>query len=152
LILAADCNRMIVVFNPGGIPRLDEVGLDARVLGFTIGVAFLTAIVFGLVPAITGSRVDLNEALKDAGQKGSHSGKGAKMRNLLVVAEVALSLVLVIGAGLMMKSFARLQQVDLGFDRSNLLTLKTNLPDARYNSDKKQWAFYQQALDRIEGL
>ena len=152
LALAALCNKLVIMFSPGGIPRLDEIGLDFRVVAFTAGITFLTAIVFGSVPAITSSRTDLNEALKDSGQKGGSSGKGALMRNILVVTEIALSLVLVIGAGLLIKSFIRLQQVNPGFDPSNLLTLTTSLQGNNYSKNSQVLAFYQQTMDRIRTL
>jgi len=151
LILASICNRLVIAFSPGGIPRLDEARLDFRVIAFTIGVSCLTAIVFGLVPAITASKTDLNDALKDAGQKGS-TGKGSRLRNALVVAEIALSLVLVIGAGLMIKSFMRLQQVNPGFDTSNVLTMVTSLPSEKYAKDAQIISFYDQVLARIKTL
>jgi putative ABC transport system permease protein len=152
LILAAMCNRLVVALNPGGIPRLDEVRLDGRIVAFNIAVTLATAIVFGLLPAITNSRIDLVQSLNSRGQRTGQGIGTARTRDVLVVSEIALALVLVIGAGLMIKSFARLTQVNPGFDSAHLLTLKTNLPDATYNSSSKQWAFYQQVLDRLDAL
>ena len=152
LILARFTDKIIEAWNPGGIPRLDEVRLDLRVIGFTVVVTFLTTFLFGLFPAIASTRMDLNESLKGASQSRGHSGKGRRMRESLVVTEVALSLVLLIGAGLMIKSFARLHQVSPGFNPANILTLRTNLPGSKYNSSAKQLDFYQQVLDRIRAL
>src|SRR6185436_18022858 len=96
---------------PGDMPFWMRFDLDLRVLGFTLAVSFLTGLIFGVVPALQGSRTDLNEALKEGGRSGGTTHN--RLRNLLVVAEVALSLVLLVGAGLMLRSFAKLQQVNL---------------------------------------
>lgn len=154
LILANFADKIVAAWNPGGIPRLDEVRLDFRVIGFTVAITFLTIFLFGLFPAIASTRTDLNESLKGAGQKGGRGGKGTRMQEFLVVAEVALSLVLLIGAGLMIKSFVRLNQVNPGFNPTNILTLRTNLPssNSKYNSSSKQLDFYQQVLERIRAL
>ncbi|HZS47931.1 MAG TPA: ABC transporter permease [Blastocatellia bacterium] len=151
LFLATLCNRLVIAFSPGGIPRLEETRLDFRVVGFTLLVTLLTSIIFGLVPAISSSKTDLNDALKEAGQKGS-TGKGSRLRNVLVIAEIALALVLVIGAGLMIKSFVRLLQVDPGFDPSHLLTVAITLEGDRYDDRNQVFTFRQQVLDRVKSL
>ncbi len=107
---------------PGNIPRLDQAGIDMRVLGFSFFISILTGVVFGLIPALPASKPDLNEALKE-GERGS-TGSRHRLRSILVVSEIAVALVLLIGAGLMVKSLWRLQSVDTGFDVQNLLTMK----------------------------
>jgi putative ABC transport system permease protein len=135
------------LFVPYDIPR-EQIALDGRVLGFTIALSLLTGIIFGLLPALQASRPDLNDALK---QGGLLSGfRPGRTRNLLVVGELALSLTLLIGAGLMIKSFVRLQQVDLGFQPDNVLTMDINLPEAEYRENSQINRFYQQLIERVK--
>ncbi|HSB12438.1 MAG TPA: ABC transporter permease [Blastocatellia bacterium] len=134
------------------IPRLDEVALDARVFGFALAVSLATGIVSGLIPAIQASTPNLNETLKE-GSRGSMGTVGGKrIRSLLVVAEVALSFVLLIGAGLMIKSFLRLQQMNLGFNPDNVLAMNISLPPSRYPEARQQAALFKETLDRIQSL
>src|SRR5205085_5001256 len=100
---------------PANIPRLQNVALDARVLGFTSGVSVLTGVLFGLAPALRSSRVNLAESLKEGGRS-SVGGGHRRLRDALVVAEIGLSLVLLVGAGLLVRSFVRVAQVEPGFD------------------------------------
>jgi putative ABC transport system permease protein len=150
LLLALWCKDLLVMFSPGNIPRLDEVRLDARVLGFSLGLTLLTTLLFGLVPALQSSKPDLVATLKEGGQKGG--SQGGRIRGVLVVSEVALALVLVIGAGLMIRSFIRLQHVDPGFNANNLLMVTVDLPGARYPEDSQATAFFDQAEQLIKGL
>ena len=150
LLLALWCRDLLVMFSPGNIPRLDEARLDARVLGFSIGITLLTTLLFGLVPALQSSKPDLVATLKEGGQKGG--SQGGRMRNTLVVAEVALALMLVIGAGLMIRSFLRLQHVDPGFNANNVLMITVDLPGVRYPEDNQAITFFEQAEQRIKGL
>src|SRR6185503_1394029 len=114
------------------IPRLNQVGIDGLVLAFTFGISLLTGFVFGLVPALQASKPDLNETLKE-GSRGSTGGiHGKRVRSLLVVSEIALSLILLIGAGLLIRSFFQLQKFDLGFNPNNLLTMRVQLPGTKY--------------------
>jgi predicted permease len=131
---------------PTDLPFWMRFDLDGRVLGFTAGVTLLTALIFGAAPALQASKVDLNEALKEGGRSSSGAGRHRTLRTL-VVAEVALSLVLLIGAGLMMRSFMRLQHTNSGFNPENLLTLRLNLPVAKYDFPQRR-AFFQQLLER----
>src|SRR6266404_2725324 len=150
LLLALWCRDLLVMFSPGNIPRLDEARIDGRVLGFSIGITLLTTLLFGLVPALQSSKPDLVATLKEGGQKGG--SQGGRARNTLVVAEVALALVLVIGAGLMVRSFLRLQHIDPGFNARNVLMITVDLPGVRYPEDNQAIAFFEQAEQRIKGL
>jgi putative ABC transport system permease protein len=130
----------------------DKIGLDLRVLSFTVGVSILTGLIFGLAPALQASKFDLNESLKDGGRTSGVAAGGARrgLRGVLVVAEVALALVLLVGAGLMIKSFIRLLDVRPGFDPQNLLTMQLSLPGARYGNDAQVLAFYGQLHERLK--
>ncbi len=135
---------------PADIPGLREVSIDARVLGFTLLTSVITGLVFGLLPAVQSSRTDLNEALKDGGRASSDSRRAP--RNLLVVSEVALALVLLVGSGLLLKSFLLLQRVEPGFDTSNLLTFTLSLPESRYPQPAQKSEMFRQTLERINAL
>jgi len=150
LLLASWGVDLIVAISPNSIPRSREIGLDNRVLIFTIAVSALTGIIFGLVPALQASKPDLNETLKDAG-RGS-TGSRHLVRSGLVVGEVALTLVLLIGAGLMIRSFVRLQQVDPGFSTERLLTFNILLPQKKYPEDPQKINFYEQVADKLRAL
>ena len=152
LVFALWCRDLLIGFSPGNIPRLDETSLDGRVLGFTVGITLLTTLLFGLVPALQASKPDLTTALKEAGQKGGGTFQGRRLRSALVVAEIALSLVLVISAGLMIRSFLKLQKVDPGFRADNVLTMRISLPGVRYPEDNDARAFFEQAQERIKNL
>jgi predicted permease len=126
LLLALWGTDVLIKAVPDGIPRLQEAGINGWVLGFTFIVAVSTGIIFGLVPALHGSRPDLNETLKESGR--GTTGSRHVVRNVLVIVEVALALVVLIGAGLMIRSFKGLQDARLGFDARNLLTLSLSIP------------------------
>ena len=152
LVLAAWGTDLVVATGPAEIPRLQEIGMDVRVAAFAIGASLLTGALFGLVPAIHASRPDLNDTLKD-GTKGSSGGPGrARARQALLVAEVAISLTLLVGAGLMMKSLNRLRSVDPGFATAGLLTAQVPLPQVTYDSIHKSVALYEQLAERTRAL
>jgi putative ABC transport system permease protein len=135
---------------PSGLAGSAALGLDGHTLGFTLGLSLLTGVLFGLAPAWQATRMDVNEALK---QSGARSGAGHhRLQNALVVTEVALALVLTVGAGLLIQTFYRLRQVDVGFRMENTLTLQTRLPRGRYTDHSKRSAFYQQTLERVRAL
>ena len=136
---------------PANLPRLPEIGVDGSVLLFAATVSLLTAVVFGLLPALQGAKVDLVSALKEGG-RGVGSGGHNRLRNVLVVAEVALSLMLLIGAGLMIRSFASLQQVRPGFEPEGLISFNLSLPGAKYEEDAVRRVFYRELKDRLLGL
>jgi putative ABC transport system permease protein len=136
------------------LPAWIAINLDWRVLVFTLAVSILTGLIAGLAPALQASKPDLNELLKE-GAKGSQGGARRQLRKALVVSEIAIALVLLVGAGLMVKSFLRLQQTELGFRPGNLLTLRVALPWRKYNDaqgPERQRQFFQQLLDRLAAL
>ncbi|MGH9751454.1 MAG: ABC transporter permease [Blastocatellia bacterium] len=151
LMLAVWLKDLLVAFSPGDIPRLDEIRLDWRVLSFTVGITLLTTLLTGLAPALSLSKPNLTSSLKEGGQKGG-AAQGGRMRGALVIAEVALALVLVVGAGLMIRSFRQLQQVDPGFDPNNILSLSISLPGSKYPEGARWRAFFEQAEQRIRRL
>jgi putative ABC transport system permease protein len=151
LLLAWWGADLLVALAADSIPRVGEIALDNRVLGFTMLVSLLTGAVFGLTPALQTSRPDLNETLKEGGKGGSSSRLG-RARNALIVVEVAMALVLLVGAGLLIKSFSRLQSVDPGFDPRNLLTMRLFLPQSKYAEPQQRQSFFEQVLQRIRAL
>jgi putative ABC transport system permease protein len=150
LLLATWGLDLVLAAIPVRLPFWMHFNLDLRVLGFTLGVSLLTSLVFGLVPALQASRTDLNETLKEGGRSASAAGRRG-LRNLLVVAEVALSLVLLVGAGLMMQSFLHLQQVNSGLNPKDVLTLGVALPGAKYSRDQRG-EFFRQLMERVRLL
>ncbi|MFN0109874.1 MAG: ABC transporter permease [Blastocatellia bacterium] len=154
LALAFVSIRMLRAFGPENIPRLNEVGIDWRVAAFTVLVTFVTGIVFGLVPALRASRVDLHETLKDGGRSASGaSGRAAqRWRKLLVVAEIALSLVLLVCAGLLIRSYQRILSSQPGFDPRNVVTMRLALPQVKAPTPEAIISFYQRVIDRIRAL
>ncbi len=143
--------QLLVGLGPDNIPRLGEISLDRRVLAFTFGISLLTGLLFGLVPALQTSRPDLNDALKE-GSRGSAGGRSRTLRNVFVVAEVALALVLLIGAGLMIRSFMRLQSVETGFNPENVLTMRVQLPGRKYEQPHQITDFFKQAEAHIASI
>ncbi|MDQ3743024.1 MAG: ABC transporter permease [Acidobacteriota bacterium] len=148
LLIGYWCVELVVLLSAGNVPRIEESNVDLRVLLFTLLTSLVTGIVFGLAPALQISRTDLNETLKEGGAGGATNTSGKRLRGALVVAEVALSLVLLIGAGLTLKSFARVQSVAPGFSAENVLTAKINLPNSKYRGSQRA-AFAEQVLERI---
>jgi putative ABC transport system permease protein len=145
LLLAVWGIDSITALAPGNLPRIGEVRIDGWVLGFTLITSLLTGILFGLAPALQLPRLSIHEVVKDGG-RGSTGTRRRWLRQVLVVSEVAIALVLLIGAGLLINSFLRLQRVDRGFDARNLLTL--NLTLSRFSTSEQQVAFLRQVLDR----
>jgi putative ABC transport system permease protein len=152
LALAYFGGNLLMQYNPVKVPNLNDVTINGRVLLFTLGVAMITGLVFGLVPALHASRTDLNRTLKEGGRDSKASSGGRRIRSTLVVAEIAIALVLLVGAGLMLRSFFRLQEIDTGFNSESVLTFNLQLPFASYQDWRKVPEFYTQLLDRIEAL
>jgi predicted permease len=140
---------------PENIPRANEIGVDSRMLGFTLLISLLTGLVFGLAPSLQASRTDINEALKDGTRGASAGPQRNRFRSLLVVSEIALALVLLIGAGLMIRSFMSLQHVNPGFDAKQVVAMELVLPSvapSNYTKPEQQAAFFHQALERTQTL
>ena len=150
--LAYAGTRALVAVDPAGIPRASTVTVDAGVLVFTGFVAILTSLFFSLAPAVRAFRADITEALKESGQHSTAGGRRQRVRRLLVVGEMALAVVLVIGAGLMLRSLWTLQKVDLGFNPANVLTLRLSLPEATYEKPEQVTIFYRELLERVRAL
>ena len=152
LLLAWWGVEMLVRFSPPELGALQSTGLNAPVLGFTGLVALLTGVIFGLLPALEASNINLGETLKEAGRALGGAARSQRLRSGLVVAEVALALVLLIGAGLLLRSFQHLQAAGTGFNAENVLTLRVSLPGRRYSEDPKIINFFTQAAAQMQAL
>jgi putative ABC transport system permease protein len=141
--------KLILYISPDAIPRAKEISLDWRVFAFTLGLSFVTGILFGLVPALQAGVVDVHETLKETGR--GTSGRHW-LRSSLVVVEVATTLVLLIGAGLMIRSFYRLQKVNPGFSYEHLTSFSVALPQKKYTSNEQREQFYNRLLENLRGL
>lgn len=150
VLLASWAVSLLIGLSPKDIPRIQEATIDLRVLGVTLAVSLLTGIIFGLIPALQSSNPDLNESLKEGGR--SMIGGSHRVRSLLMVVEVATALVLLIGAGLMVKSFMRLQRVKPGFEPQRVLALDLSLPRTKYGERHQVKSFYQGLIERVESL
>ena len=144
--------KLLLKMAPESIPRLGQIGIDGRALGWTALVSLLTGALFGLAPAWQGSRLSLNETLKEGGRSGTDSPGKRRWRGLLVVSELALAVMLLIGAGLLVKSFRRLQQVDPGVDTDRVLTMQLALRGPQYADPQQVAEFYARLLERVQGL
>jgi putative ABC transport system permease protein len=151
LLLARASVRSLVALNPN-LPQGSEITVDARVMLFTLGVSVITGLLFGLAPALQTSRTNLQETLKDGSRSGTSDMAGRTVRRALVVAEVALSLTLLVGAGLLIRSVAKLQGVDPGFEPKNVLTFNLALPAVKYQTDTSQILFYDQLLPALNAV
>ena len=149
LLLARWCIDLVLYISPNAIPRAREIGLDWQVLAFTVGVALLTGILFGLVPALQAGVVDIHETLKETGRG---TTRRHWLRSSLVVVEVATTLILLIGAGLMIRSFYRLQKVDPGFSYEHLTSFGVTLPQKKYATDAQREQFFKRLLENVRGL
>ncbi|HJU55735.1 MAG TPA: ABC transporter permease [Pyrinomonadaceae bacterium] len=149
LVLAMWGVDLLMALKPADLPIVAAVGIDARVLAFTFGVSVLTGVVFGLAPALSSARLDLNDVLKEGGRGSAVGVLRQRVRSVLVVSEVALALMLLIGAGLLIKGFWHLRNVKPGFSPDNLLTMRIELPESRYKEIPVQTQFRQNLLDRL---
>ncbi|MFL6527036.1 MAG: ABC transporter permease [Chthoniobacterales bacterium] len=148
LLLSVWLTNALMSMLPEGAPRLDQVGIDYRVLAFVLGVTAVTGILFGIVPALQASKLDVTSALKEGG-RGAEGHRRTSARSLLLIGEVALSLMLLIGAGLLIKSFLRLQEERPGFNAHNVLMANLALPGAKYK-DQQFVEFFRQLKERLE--
>ncbi|HSM60999.1 MAG TPA: ABC transporter permease, partial [Longimicrobiales bacterium] len=143
--------EMILAVNPD-IPRADGIRLDAAVMAFTAAVAVATGLIFGLAPLLNTTLARVGASLSEGGARSTHGGAGARVRKMLVVAEVALAVVLLTGSGLMLRSLSALQRVDLGFPPDDLLTFEISLPNSVYPDPDDVVGFYGNLLDRVRAL
>jgi putative ABC transport system permease protein len=153
VLFAAWALDLIVKFGPENTLRLGEASLDPRALGFTLIITLLTGLLFGLAPALQGSRVSLMATFNESGRSSGTGGRqGARLRNMLVILETALAVMLLVGAGLLINSFARLLRTPPGFNPEGVVVARTTLPAARYPEAERGKAVYRQALERIATL
>ncbi len=152
LVFAVLGSEALVALAPANVPRLAETTLDASVLIFTLGISVIASLLFGLAPALHASRVDLNDALKQGGGRASVGGGAGKMRGALVVAEIALSVILLAGAGLLIKSFSALNNVALGFHPEHVLVMETSVPASDLKSARRATALYKDLLRDVASL
>ena len=150
LLLAWLAVNIFAAANPIDIPRLDSVAVDARLLAFTLGAAVVTALLFGMVPAIQTSRPNFDQAVKDGTRESGASPGSRSVRTLLVASEVAIALMLLVGAGLLLKSFGRLQQVNPGVQATNVLSMNLQLSFAAYPEWEQVSEFYTRLVDHLE--
>jgi putative ABC transport system permease protein len=143
---------LIVALSPENLPRFDEISVDMRVLGFTLLMTCLSGLVFGLAPALQSSHVDLNSTLKEGGRSGAEGSRRNWLRSLFIVSEFALALLLLVGAGLMIRSFLGLQRVNPGFAPDRALTAQIVLPQSSYREAARVGAFQRQLLQRVQAL
>jgi predicted permease len=156
LLVAALALGAIRAINPGNIPRLDAIGLDGRVLAFTFAVSIVTGILFGLAPALRAARVDINSTLKAGGRNtqgdGGLGGSRRRLRSLLVVGEVAISMVLLVGAGLLIRSFVRLQSVSPGFDPEGVVSMRLGASARQFENRDAAVAYYTVFGDQLASV
>jgi len=152
LVLAALGVRLLMTLTPADLPRIANTSIDTAVLGFTFAVSLLTGIVFGLVPALNATLFGVSAKLKEDARTTAGGASGHRLRKFLVVSEIALALVLLISAGLMIRSFALLHRIDPGFRADNLLTMRLELPEARYREQTKQRQFHRELLDGLNSI
>jgi putative ABC transport system permease protein len=143
---------LLLKLAPQNLPRMSGVSLDGRALAFTAAITLLTGVIFGLIPALQASKPNLNETMKDAGRGSTEGGRRQLVRSALVVLEVASALALLVGAGLLIKSFWRLQSVDPGFNPDNALTVSVSLPRSKFPEENQRVAFFQQLLEKVGAL
>jgi predicted permease len=152
LALGGSLNRVLVRLGPADIPRLDAVALDGRVLAFTAALSVLAGVLFATLPALQASAADLQATLKEGGGRGASSRRGHRLKDGLVVAEIALALLLLVGSGLMLRSFGRIVDVAPGFDPANTVSFRVAPLEIRYPETEDVRVFYAELLDRIAGL
>jgi len=152
LLLAAWGADLLLAIAPRALPRIHEIGLDWRVVGFTALVAIVTGLVFGIAPALQLSGAELNDTLKEGGRSVTGAGHANRTRASLVIAEVALSLILLTGAGLLSATLIRLQHQNPGFDATDVITTRLSLSDATYKTSAQQAAFYDQLIEKVRAI
>jgi putative ABC transport system permease protein len=149
LLLAQYGIDLLLYLRPENLPRREDIVLDGAVTAFAFGLSVICGILFGLAPALHASKTDLNDALNQSGRSAMSGPGRERVRTALVVAQVALAIVLLIGAGLMIRTFANLRSVDLGFDPADVLTFKMDVSQRLFPGGEKRWQFYRQALEAV---
>lgn len=152
LAVAAAGLRALIWLDPTSLPPLAPVALDPPVMLFTLVVAIVTTLLFGLMPALRASGLNLTDALREGSQQATIGGGRQRLRNALVVAEVALAVILIVGAGLMVRTLSALGRIDLGFDPDRVLTLRLAVPTARYDTPERVVSFYRDLVARVREL
>jgi putative ABC transport system permease protein len=152
LLLSLWLTRLLIALSPPNSPRFDEIRPDTRVFLFTLTLAVITGLVFGVAPALQASRINLNERLKEGGRSSGAGSGHNRMRSLMLVSEVALSFVLLVGAGLLIKSFMRLREVSTGFNPANVLSVRISLPGAKYPQGEPRVQMLRQTVAHISSL
>ena len=152
LILAVWITAALVHATPRGVPRMDEASADMSVLFFTLGLSLATGIFFGIFPALQATRAEVNATLQEGGRTGTAGSKRTHLRDFLVAAEVAISLMLLVGAGLMTKSLMRVLEADGGIDSTNVLTARFATPEAKYETDVKRRAFVAELVAKVQSF
>ncbi len=144
--------RLLVMISPANSPRFNEIGIDLRVFLFTTAIALLTGLAFGLAPALQTSKLELNENLKESGRRGSGGEGSNRLGSALIVVEIALSFMLLVGAGLLIKSFIRLRDVSPGFNTNNVLTLRVGLPPGKFAAGEPRAQIFKQTVEKIQSV
>jgi len=152
LLLAWWGTQALIALSPPALMDLRDVRVNLPVLGFTLGVSLLTGIIFGLVPALEAARFNLQDSLKEGGKNIGGGSRSHRFRNIFVITQVALALVLLVGAGLLVKSLNRLQSVDPGFNAKNLLTMRVSLPRRKYDTEPKRIDFFKSAVEQLQAI
>ena len=152
VLLAIWATSLLVALKPENLPRLQEIGVDTRVLAFTFGLSLFTGVIFGLLPAWTAAHGGVSEGLKEGGRSATAGSARQRLRSVFVVGELAVALILLVGAGLLIKTFWKLRSVEPGFNPDHLLTMRVELPEARYKEIDKQTRFRTQTLAGINSL
>jgi putative ABC transport system permease protein len=152
LALAWRLTNLLVSFAPPDLLNLSDVKLNGIVLGFTLGISLLTGVIFGLAPAFEATRINLSESLKEGGKGGGGGMRAHRLRDALVIFEVALALALLVGAGLLIRSFSKLNAIDPGFNPQNVLTMRASLSRLKYDTEQKRVAFFRQAVAQMQAL
>jgi len=152
LLLSFWLTRLLIALSPANTPRFDEIRPDTRVIIFTIALTLLTGLIFGLAPALQASRANQSEGLKEGSRGNAGGARSNRVRSLLMVAEIAMSFMLLVGAGLLIKSFMHLREVKPGFNADNVLTMRISVPPGKFPAGEPRVQFFQQAIDRIHSL
>jgi putative ABC transport system permease protein len=142
--------RLLIAISPPNTPRLDEIGIDLRAFSVTLAVAVFAGLLFGLFPALQTSRPNLNDTLKDSGQRGSQFGGRNRAGSAFIVSEIALSFILLAGAGLLIKSFLHLREINPGFNADNVLTMRLSLPPGKYKQGEPRAQIYHQLVEQVK--